>query len=390
MRTISKATILSVSFLIIMASSAMSPIIADIGEAFPDVDELLIKMVMTLPALFIVPMTLSTGLLTRHVHKKTLLIIGLSLYVVGGTGGGFMNSIYALLAFRAVLGLGIGILLPLATSLIADFFDGPERSKMMGYSTAIKNLGSIVSTVVAGVLVLYSWRYPFAIYTFGLVTLVLVLLFLPDQDLPEGPKPRAQISRNVWILGISHFIVIQTFYAIPAHLSVYVKTIGIGTGLTTGLLISLVTLGSFVVATRYHQIKNALRGKLVFFGLAVLSAGMFLTGFSTTTWGVGVAMTLVGFGLGVLAPNIYLQASIDSKPLDVALALAVVSSFSYFGQFVSPLILAGLGNLFGYDAPGAPFVLGGSIGVVAIGIVLLNVRFKWYRPWPEILADKSL
>ena len=380
MNNIQKLTILSVSFLMIMASSIMSPILADLGEHFRDVDDVYIKMIMTLPALFIIPMTLVTGRLIIHFHKKHLLYIGLTLYVVGGTLGAFANTIVQLLFLRSLLGIGLGILLPLSTTLIADFFTGKERSQMMGYSTAFKNLGAIIATVISGLLVLYSWRYPFLIYLTGLITLVLVICFLPQQEIPEKTNYKPKINKNVWILGWSHFIVIQAFFAVPTNISSYVKELGIGTGFTSGLLISLVTIGSFVIASFFHPVKTFLKGHIVVFGLSLLSVGMLIAGLNSTLLMIGFGLVLVGLGLGLLAPNIYLQASIDSDPLDVTLSLAIVSSFSYLGQFASPIIITTIESILQVSTPSSPFLIAGTIGIVAIGLVLLNMKIKIYVP----------
>ena len=50
-----KLAILSISLLTIMASAAISPALSAIQDHFYDVDELYIKMIITLPALFIIP-----------------------------------------------------------------------------------------------------------------------------------------------------------------------------------------------------------------------------------------------------------------------------------------------------------------------------------------------
>lgn len=382
MSWIQKITILSVSFLMIMANSAMSPILADLGEHFHEVDPLYIKMIMTLPALFIIPMTIFTGRLIFFISKKHLLYIGLTLYVVGGSFGAIFDNIVMLLIFRSFLGIGLGILLPLSTTLIADFFEGHERSKMMGYSTAFKNLGAIIATIISGFLVLYSWRYPFMIYLVGFVTLILVFRYLPDQAIPPKTNYKPQISKNVWILGLSHFMVIQAFYAVPASLSEYVKYLAIGTGFTSGLLISLVTIGSFIFASFFHQIKQFLKGHIVLFGLLLLSSGMLVTGFSSDLLGIAIGLVFVGLGLGVLAPNIYLQTSLDSAPLDVTLSLAIVSSFSYLGQFASPIIIKGIQQVLQINTPSSPFIIAGVIGLISMILVVINIKLKVYVPKP--------
>ena len=265
MKRIQKIAILSISLLTIMSSAAISPALSYIGEYFDDASELLVKMVISIPALFIIPVTLITGRLILYFKKKHLLYAGLFLYLIGGLGGALPNSIYLLLVFRSIMGIGIGILLPLTRGIIADLFTGSDRVKMMGYSTAVNNLGGIVATVLAGILTIYSWRYPFLVYILAFVVLILVYFYLPDQEIPSKETKKTHINKNVWLIGISHFVMILIFYAVPSGLGYYINELGYGTGLTTGLLISLVSLGSFIFGIFFHYIKTWLKGKEIEF-----------------------------------------------------------------------------------------------------------------------------
>jgi MFS family permease len=153
------AAILSVSLLTIMASAAISPALAKIGQAFPGTDKTLIKLILTLPSLTIIPFSLLSGWLAARTKKKTILFWGLAIYFAAGVGGGFARSIVELLAIRAFLGVGIGLIMPLSTTLIADFFDGEARTKMMGLSGAVNNIGGVVFLSVSGWLACIDWRW---------------------------------------------------------------------------------------------------------------------------------------------------------------------------------------------------------------------------------------
>lgn len=222
MKRSGKLAILSISLLTIMASAAISPALSTIQDYFSDVDELYIKMIITLPAIFIIPITLLTGKLVFIFKKKTLLITGAILYVIGGVSGAFANSIWILLVFRSIMGIGVGLLLPLSRGLIADFFHGEERSEMMGYATSFNNLGGIISLVIAGFLSVYSWRYPFFIYLLGLFVIYMIIFHMPSQEIKEKPSTKVEVSKNVWLLGFGMFYMMQMFYVIPAALSIYI------------------------------------------------------------------------------------------------------------------------------------------------------------------------
>jgi len=375
-----KISILSISLLIIMSSAAVSPALPYIGEYFSDSSELMIKMVISLPAIFIIPVALITGRLIFYIKKKHLLYIGLVLYLIGGLGGALQNSIYLLLAFRALMGIGIGVLIPLTRGIIADFFTGNERAKMMGYSSAFNNLGGMIATVIAGVLTVYGWRYPFLVYILAFVVLILIIIYLPNQDIPPKKTHKIHINKHVWTLGLIHYMMILTFYAIPSELGYFITTNNFGSGVTIGLLISIVTLGSFFFGIIFHKIRLLLKGGTILFGLTLLTVGMLGIGLSSNLFEVSIALLLVGFGMGIVPPVIYLQTSLVSSKFDVTLSLAIVSIFSFLGQFSSPIINQVLQNIFEYHSVESTFIISTFIGLITIAVIAISKIIKTKIP----------
>lgn len=371
-----KISILSISLLIIMSSSLVSPALTDIGDYFSNASELMVKMVVALPAIFIIPVTLITGRAIFKVKKKHLLYIGLSLYIIGGLGGALQNSITTLLLFRALLGIGVGILIPLTRGLIADFYTGSERAKMMGYSSAINNLGGIIATICAGLLTVYGWRYPFLIYLLALIVLIIIILYLPEQELPPKETHKVHINKSVWKLGFTHYFMILTYYAVLTNLGYFIVANHYGGGLSTGILISVAGTCSFVLGFIFNGIRDILKGKTIIFGMMLLTFGMIGIGFSNSLLEVIISLMFVGFGMGIIPPMIYLQTSIVSSKNDVVLSLAIVSIFSFLGQFSSPIVNSVIQKLFNYNATESPFIISAIIGCITIVVLLIRSRAK--------------
>lgn len=130
------ATILSVALLTVMAGAAISPVIANIAGAFPGAGHGVVKLVLTLPTLLVIPFAMISGRLSDFPGKKKVLLTGLFLYLVGVVGGGFSGTIETMLVFRALLGVSVGLIMPLSTAIVSDFFDGDHATKMMGRISA--------------------------------------------------------------------------------------------------------------------------------------------------------------------------------------------------------------------------------------------------------------
>jgi MFS family permease len=116
-----KAAILSLSFLTIMATDIVAPLISQISSSFPDVDPTFIKQSITLPSLLVIFFGLIAGQLVKIISKKAVLAIALVLYAVGGLAAGWSQTFTNHLIFRGVLGAGTGMISPIITSPIANF-----------------------------------------------------------------------------------------------------------------------------------------------------------------------------------------------------------------------------------------------------------------------------
>lgn len=130
-----KIAVLSV-FFVQMGVGTITPAIANIAAAFPDVPFTTLLLVSTLAVLMSVPATLISGRLAGSVVKyKTLLIVGMVLFIGGGIAPYFMtaSSFTAILAVRAIFGIGLGIVTPLGAALIIAFFDGEVRAQDDGF-----------------------------------------------------------------------------------------------------------------------------------------------------------------------------------------------------------------------------------------------------------------
>ena len=219
-----KASILSISLLTVMASAAISPALAKIHQAFRGTDPTLIKLVLTLPSLLIIPFSLLCGWLVKRVQKKYILLVGLVIYFFGGIGGALAQNITQLLIIRAIFGMGVGLVIPLSTSLIADFYEGTERTKMMGYSGSVSHFGGVIFLLVSGWLACISWRYAFAVYGLSLLIFLMILFWLPEPQIKKAAGPaKAKLPFAVYVCAVLGALMMIAFYAAPTNLAMFIE-----------------------------------------------------------------------------------------------------------------------------------------------------------------------
>jgi len=207
-----------------MAAAAVSPALAKIRAAFPEVSPTVIKLTLTLPALLIIPFSLLSGWLVSRWTPRRVLVTGLVIFAVGGMGGGLARSMTELLIYRGVLGIGVGLIMPLSTSLIADLFEGEARTRMMGLSGSVSHLGGVVFLVVSGWLACIGWRYAFAVYGLAIVSLALVLAWLPEWERKApGAQRSLRLPGGVWYCALLGALMMIAFYAVPTNLALFVE-----------------------------------------------------------------------------------------------------------------------------------------------------------------------
>jgi MFS family permease len=369
-----KPAILSLSLITVMSGAAVAPAIAQIAAAFPDISQTAIKSILTLPAVFIIVFSLIAGRLSSRMPKRSILAAGLLFYLVGGVGGGFANSFELLLLSRAVLGIGVGLIMPLSTGLIADFFDGEERTKLIGYSTAASNLGGIIATMTAGGLAVLSWRYTFGVYGLGLIVLILVLLFLPEPETATSASTKRQkLPRVVYAWAGGAFALMIAFYAIPVNLAIFIRDNNLGDASTAGLALAVATAWGFVAGLFYGRVKLFLKSFLpvVLFGL--LAFGFMLLSQAMSLPQILAATSAIGLGLGWTMPTLFIgatQAGGKGKGVQV---MAVVSSMVFLGQFLSPIVLDYAGEFLGKSSERFTF----SMIAFSFGTLLLVTLVRW-------------
>jgi MFS family permease len=345
-----RIAVLSLSLLTVMSGAAVAPAVADIIAYFPDASPLLGKMVLTTPALTIIPVALITGIMSRRVSQKRLVYVGILFYLVGGTGGGISHSIPFLLSMRAVLGIGVGILMPLSTGIIADFWSGYEKTKIMGLASASNNLGGIIATLLSGLLAAISWRASFLIYLLGIPVLILVLFFMPEQQPKQAQDKQTgqgTVSLGFYFMwGLGMFLLMVAFYTVPVNIALYIQENHLGDSRMAGLAMAILTASSFLTGLVFGRLNKSIDIWLPGLSLCIFALSFYGISAFPSLMPLFVCLALNGIGLGILVPLIMNGVTRKAEHTSGTAGTSVVTVFLFAGQFASPMIANGTSALF--------------------------------------------
>lgn len=341
-----KIAILSISFLL-MTRLSISPALAEIGKAFPSVSQGTLMNMMILPSLLAIPFGFISGAIANIVKKRTILFTALTLYLIGGIGPMFVSSFGVIIFFRVILGIGTGLFIPLATGLIADFFQGEERTAMIGFQDASVAVGQIVTGLIAGVAAVISWRFSFGIYAFGILVFILTFFKLPEPDHVASSEPvKKYVNGKILFICIAIFVYTVVNFAFFGYISTVVEGHNFGNSASSGLATTLETAGSLVMGVLFHKVYVLLKQYCVVISALASSIGFFLLAEASGIGFIFMGSVFIGISFGIIMPLSVLKVTEASIKPAVTFTNGLFMTFVNLGSAVAPTILVAMGSAF--------------------------------------------
>lgn len=338
------ASILSLSLLTVMAGAAVAPALEVIRAHFSDASRTSVQLIVSMPAVFIVITNLCFNRLAEKFGSKTLVMTGLVLYTAGGCCAGLFDSIGLVLLMRALVGVGVGMIMPLSTGLLTYYFPPEKREGLLGLASAANQLGGVIATLLAGLLAGISWRLSFMVYLMGLISIVLCLIFLPNDRIGGAAQPDEAPRGGVFRRSLTHiaamFLLMSAFFVYPANFAIVTAAEGdIPMQLCAPVMAGL-DLIAFLGGLLFVWIKRV-SGRFA----ALVAPLMFLAGYCLLAFVGGTAGTLagsalIGFANGVGIPYIISAASASEGRRAATTVMPLLSASLYLAQFVSPFMLS--------------------------------------------------
>ncbi|WP_280320212.1 MFS transporter [Nocardia wallacei] len=326
--------------------------------------------ILDIYAFLVAGLLITMGNLGDRAGRRRVLLVGAAIFGLASVLAAFAPNAGALIAARALMGVGGAMLLPSSLALIPRLFTEPRaRGNAIAVWTAVAAVGSAIGPIIGGVLLHHFWwGSVFLINT----PVLLVVLALGPFLLPEHRAGgRGRLDPPSVVLSIAG--ILSVVYAVKeaaaAGMTVWTAVAGV-----FGTVVLL------VFVRRQRRLAEPLVAPQLFrygrFRLAVSAS---------------LVATLSGGGMGSLT-SVYLQSVAGRNALDAALlgipAAVAIGIFSMCGAgvarrlglrnaFVVGLGAAAAGNLLllGTGVAGgiAWYLAGSTIAGVGYGIVLMLV-----------------
>lgn len=326
------------------------------------------------------------GFLADRVGMKRLYMITLTFFTVGSVLCGLAWNLPSMVAFRALQGLGGGLLQPLGMAIVFTLITPLERGRFMAVLGLPMLLAPLLGPTLGGYLVQYaSWRTIFLInLPIGLINLALAWWLLKEQ----GRRPEARLDGRGFLLALLAF---------PAILLALSEGEEQGWGSPIVLILAAVGIISLIAFVRVELPQREPLLQLRLFASPMFALGMvinFITQFSL-------------FGMQYVMP-LMLQQVHQLGAARTGLILFPSGILSFVTMNISgriynrtgprPLAVTGLsvllGTTFWLSRLGPTASLGlitvlGSLRGLAMGLCMMPVQTAAYNTVPRELMTRA-
>ena len=381
-----KVTLLLASSFTLFALAVIAPSLPQIEHTFsstPNVS-ILTRLLLTIPALAIALASPFVGALIDKYGRKILLQLVVVVYVVSGTAAIWLDSLVLLLVSRFILGIAVGGLLTIVTTLIADYYTGSTRTRMAAAQFSVMVFAVAAGTACSGVLADINWQLPFYMYFAALVLLPLIYISITEPlSVDKNDQDNLVLSADsfpyfkVTLLYIVAIITLLTTFMVPSQLPFLIYESEIGGAREAGFGIALFNLMAALVVLAFRRIwERASHVTVLVCGYTLLATGYY---FTATAGGIGqifIGMAISGSGFAVVIPTFTVWIFDIAPKRYRGRAVGGVTMSVFLGTGLSPIYSQPIADWIGLS--GAFFVSGIIQALFIVCFALIGLKKFFY------------
>ncbi len=363
----------------ILGAVLLAPMLPTLSEVFKDApgSAALVPLILTIPALFIAILSPFAGTVVDKFGRKRVLITALFAYAVVGTMPLYLDSLGAVVASRAAVGVTEAFIMTCCTTLIGDYFVGNRRNKYLGLQALVTALAATVFFAVGGAVGAFGWQTPFWLYATSIIVAVLMIgAIWPTHTSKTGDELHiAKLAKLPWrklaLPAIVAFFGGIVFYTLIVELPYILVEQGVTETPIIGAVTAVASLATAIGAFVFRFIAKRGVKFLIPFSLAAAGLGQVVVGV-----GVGVPIVILGavisgFGAGVLLPTLVTWSIAILDYDQRGRGAGLYTGAFFFGEFLTPLVLLGISSSTGL---GAAIAIVGTFAIILCLAVAIIVR----------------
>ncbi len=337
-----KISLLLLATMGVMSGIAIVTTLPLIGKHFSAIENINFysKLLLVIPSIVIAFISPVAGIVVDKMGRLKPLYFGVSLFILGGSSGYFLDNFYYILVGRAILGIGVSLIMTSSMALIGDYFDEKQRHQFMSLQGMAVGFGGITFIISGGYLAHIGWQYPFLIY---LLPILFLPIFISSLKEPKKavhlPHLDAKIAPKLFPVYFMAFFSMLLFYMLPTQLPYLVINKLGGTPSSVGYFIAFAMLVNALVSKQYHRLKERFSFiqifSITYFFFAI---GLLIISQVTTPNQLFFSSLFMGVGFGLVMVNINAWLLSLVEPNKRGRAIGILTSSFFFGQSFSPIL----------------------------------------------------
>ncbi|MEH0509641.1 MFS transporter [Streptomyces sp. B21-106] len=371
------------SCLPVLGAVLIAPVLPKMQDHFASVPgaKALVPLALTVPALALALLAPFAGVIVDRLGRKRLLLVATVLYALFGTAPLWLDSLGAIIASRALVGVTEAAVMTCCTTLIGDYYSGHRRVKYLALQTMCASAAATAFFVLGGAAGAAGWRVPFWVYAVSLLLAPMLALALPGpavheatERATEGVQPARRPFPWRQMAGICAltFFGATVFYTVPVEMAYLLDGLGVENTGVIGLATAVASAATVAGAITFTRLKRS-PDPMMPTVLAICAAGfgvMFLAG-SVPLLVVGAVINCLGTGM--LLPALLTSAMSRLEYKDRGRGTGLWMAAYFGGCFVCPLVLLAVESAVG-TLVGAVGLLGLATAAVALGLLVARRR----------------
>ena len=277
----------------------------------------------------------------------------MTMFTMGNAVCAWIDNFYLMLFFRAVSGVGSGLVVPLQNTFIASYPE-EERATLLGLNGVMGAVIVAPLAVISGIVATINWRYVFSLYLVNLIVIFMVAVFLPKhieqpidtvKNTGETSEKKPKLSEYSNVLFFYYFMLTGCYLfvtALSAQLAPYLENLNLGGAVESGMMVGVGMIGSLVSGLTFGKFIAVVQRRALPIAFAICMMSMAMLWLAPNLAVVALAQVLIALCSSIVVMTVTFELS---RALPLSLYPTVSAGINFFVfvlQFFAPIVFLAL------------------------------------------------